>query len=287
MIGAPVINLASVRQRGADRLCDGRRKGNHGNRASQAMKTAVIARLNELLDLRGVVTADDKQACAQSAGVDVRTVNRWWARECENKLAALRAPTGSGSDTDNAGGRATGHVGGCVAGCKNGTHARGCRAGLDLSGLQSWLYKFNELERLQLTPDEIAFFASHTRIIDANQAVRADPHSRLRHYAVPTLYAAYANVAESVRVGARRGAAKQRSIEATYPLTGRETLNETWSIDEYDLKLSANYQGVPVEPKVLIVRERHSGLPLSMVVLPRAATGADTYPPTPGHPLVF
>lgn len=83
-------------------------------------------------------------------------------------------------------------------------------------------------------------------------------------------------MAAPVRVGARYGAKAGRKVEAKFPLTGRDGVNESWSIDEYDLKVTANHYGLQVEPKVLIVRDRCSGLPLSYVVLPRAATGTDT-----------
>lgn len=230
------------------------------------MRNAVLTELNDMLELRGEVTTADKRRCAQNAGVDPHTVNRWWRNETTKKLNSLRQPGILGPTPDN----------GCVEACTGSSHGRGCRTGLDLAGLPGWLYKFNEPGRLQLTPDEIAFFASHTNDIEAIEAVRADPNSRLRHYAPSTLYAAWQNVSEPIRVGAKRGSARQRAIKATYPLTGTDAINETWSIDEYDLKVQAVHEGVVVHPKALIVRERHSGTPLSMVVMPRAANGRDT-----------
>ncbi|VXC26529.1 hypothetical protein [Nocardioides sp. AX2bis] len=278
---AQVIDLAAARERlpgerQVERLSDGRRKGNHGNRASAPMRVATIAQLEEVLALRGEVTAADKDACASAAGVALRTINRWWEQTCQYKLnnardthPGPRAPTDqpddAGTETD-----------GCVPTCSDFTHGRGCRTGLTTGSLPGWLYKFNEVDRLQLTPDEVAFFATHSTIIDAIEAVHQDPTSRLRHYATSTLYRAWADVSEPVRIGAKYDATRQRKNEATFPLSGAESLNDSWSIDEYDLKVVASYRGVTVEPKVLIVRERHSGLPLAKIVTPRAATGTDT-----------
>ena len=80
---ARVVDLAAARERPAgartvERLCDGRRKGDHGNRASEPMKAAAITQLREALALRGTVTAADKQRIATFAGVTVRALNRWW-----------------------------------------------------------------------------------------------------------------------------------------------------------------------------------------------------------------
>lgn len=253
---AQVVNLADARQRPTgqrtvERLCDGRRKGNHGNRASAAMKAAVIRSLRETLALTGDVTAADKEHAAQAAGVDPRTVRRWWNDELTRELKTR-----------------TGDAGGNLAGRDGGM--------LPPVDLPRYLYRYAEPGKLQLTPAEAAFIGQHSTIRDGIDALRDNPDHRLANYGISTIYAAYANIAAPVRVSAKRGAAKGRAIEATYPLTGRDQVNQTWSIDEYDLKVVASYGGVIVHPKVLIVRERNSGTPLSLKVVPVAATGIDT-----------
>lgn len=276
---AHIIDLAAARANGAgkrtvERLCDGRRKGAHGNRASAATRQAVVRNLNDILSLRGAVTTADKEREADNAGVTPRTVNRWWHEEVTRKLHQAEqlltegAPPSTTAETS--GGGSAGGTGG-PDGAINSS-----RPAAQLVSLPRYLYRHADADRLQLTRSEIAFFARHTYIKDAIDAIYADPNHRLRHWARSTLYAAYANIAEPVRVGARKGSKAQRQIEATYPITGRDAINETWSIDEYDLKVTADYNGVLLEPKLLCVRERLSGTPLSWVVLPDAATGADT-----------
>jgi hypothetical protein len=267
---AQVISLADARdrlpgERGVERLSDGRRKGDHGNRASKAMKDNVIAGLRHTLEVFGDVTVEDKQQMADAAGVTLRTIHRWWEAELAAQVDGHRAPH-------------THAAGSCVPSCVDGRlHGRGCRKGLNVNKLPGWLYRHIEQgQAVQLTPDEVAFFASHSTVGEAIAAVRASDDHRLRHYGISTLYAAWAKVAEPVRVGAKHGAKKQRAIEATYPLSGTDMLNETWSIDEYDLKVTAYHRGHKVRPKLLVVRERLSGLPLAKLVLDRPATGADT-----------
>ena len=248
---ARVVDLAVVRaERHTPRRSDGHRLGNHGNRAGQLTRTKTVNDLRDILTFTGQVTRADKEAAATAAGVDVRSVNRWWSRELDRQFNAARRH-GAGHTTDET-----------VA---------------VPAHLPAWLYRHAEPGKLQLTPAEIAFFAQHSTTKAAIEAVRADPGHRLSKYGTSTIYAAYANVTAPLRRSARYGAKAGRRIEATYPLTSRDTVNETWSIDEYDLKLSSNLlDGAIVEPKVLIVRERCSGLPLSYVVLPGAATGQDT-----------
>ncbi|GAA2735219.1 hypothetical protein GCM10009867_17040 [Pedococcus aerophilus] len=245
--GARIFALAAAREgrsaETAPRRSDGHRLGNHGNRAHTLTRTKTITDLKDVLAITGKVTSADKAAVARAAGVTARTVNRWWAAELNRQVQAAHR------------------------------HAATTTAPIVLP---RHLYRYAEPNKVQLTPDEIAFVARHTTIRAALDKFRADPTHRLSNYGLSTLYTAYANVAAPVRAGARYGASAGRKIEATFPLTGRDGVNESWSIDEYDLKVTADHYGLQVEPKVLIVRDRCSGLPLSYVVLPRAATGTDT-----------
>ncbi|GAA2165150.1 hypothetical protein [Pedococcus bigeumensis] len=246
---ANVVDLTVVReQKHAPRRTDGRRLGNHGNRADELTRAKTVADLRDILTLTGELTAADKEHAAAAAGVCLRTVNRWWSRELDRQVAFAVNRLPSTSDDATA------------------TPAH----------LPAWLYRHAEPAKLQLTEAEIAYFARHGTIKAAIDAVRSDPAHRLSKYGTSTLYAAYGNVTAPIRDGARRGAKAGRRIEATFPLTGRDAINESWSIDELDLKLVAEHHGHQVEPKILIVRERCSGTPLSYVVLPRAATGQDT-----------
>lgn len=237
---AAVVSLIEYRDKTeAERKSNGRRMGNHGNRASAAMRSSAVGQLADslaALDEGENLSLAVKERIADAAGVDVRTLNRWWASHLRRAVEA---------------------------------HPPEQR-------MPRYLFRFENRNELQLLPEEVAFFAQHTRTIDAIVKVREDPDNRLSNFGVSTLYRAYANVAESVRVGARKGAEAARNCEATYPTTGRDVLNETWSIDEYDLKIRAQWDNAVIEPKVLIVRERASGLPLAYTVVPVAANGTDT-----------
>ena len=74
--------------------------------------------------------------------------------------------------------------------------------------------------QLQLTPDEVEFFSPpcHTTVREAiDFRLRAIGCPRPPHYGVSTIYAAWSNVSEPIREGAKHGAKRQRAIEATYP----------------------------------------------------------------------
>jgi transposase InsO family protein len=252
---AAVVDLAAARQRPSGqrsvaRRSDGHRLGDHGNRASALMKEAVIHDLRDIAAIRGDVTADDLRDAAARADVSYRQVCRWWRADLATQLAQHTA-TGTGQNA------AAGEVDG-----------RG--------NLPRYLYRYAEPTKFQFTRDEIAFIGRHHTAKDGFAALAELPGSRIRHLSRSTLYAAWNNVSPAIRVGIKYGDATQRASEATYPLTGRDQLNETWSIDEYDLKIRADYHGVAVEPKVLIVRERRSGAPLAYTLMPRSATGTDT-----------
>ena len=262
--GAHIVDLAQVRAgRAGDvvaRRSDGHRLGNHGNRAPMTMRTKTISDLRDIAAYRGRVTAADKEFAARAAGVSLRSVNRWWSDERERQVQAANEHAQRIHDNNTAGGD------GNDAGTQDAAPVN----------LPKWLYRHAEPGKLQLTPAEIAFFGQHNSIKAAIDAVRANPTHRLNNYGTSTIYAAHGNVAAPIRTSAKKGAKAGRQIEATYPLTGRDAVNESWSIDEYDTKVVANYHGQQVAPKMLLVRERASGLPLAYVVLPRAATGADT-----------
>jgi len=252
--GAPIVDLTAARQRPVgqrtvERLSDGRRKGNHGNRAPKLMKEAVLRHLNEILDLHGDVTPAHKRAAAKMANVDPHTVNRWWRTELATHLT-IATETGTAQVDEN--------------------------GDLNPDTLPRYLYKYAEHDRLQFRPDEIAIIGQHTYIKDGFAELLQRPNTRLKNYGKTALYEAYANVSEPVRIGAKKGDKVQRQNEATYPLTGRDHVNQTWSIDEYDLKVAADYHGITVHPKALIVRERRSGTPLAYLVVPRAADGIHT-----------
>tara|TARA_Y100000815_G_scaffold225710_1_gene213354 strand:+ start:159 stop:2021 length:1863 start_codon:yes stop_codon:yes gene_type:complete len=244
---AQVHNLDLARQ-GRDsvaRRSNGYRLGDHGKRTSALTREAAINQLREVAKLHGNVTRADKERAAERADVTVRTINNWWSKACLEEVAHLR--------DDNE------------------------MPGMSHLVMPAYLYRFAEPDKLQLTQDEIAFFGQAKPLRNAIAAVRADPTNRLSHYSESTLYAAWGNVTASVRAGARDGAAAQRALEATWPLTGRDRINETWSIDEYDLKVrSRDERGAPIEPKLLCIRDRASGLPLAYTVLKHGARGADT-----------
>ncbi|TQJ49275.1 transposase family protein [Phycicoccus sp. SLBN-51] len=254
---ARVLDLTAARTRQAgertiERRSDGHRLGNHGNRASELMKKAVITQLRDIAAIRGDVTADDLREAAARADVTYRQVCRWWRADLPNQLHQL----------DDQGHHAGHH-----------THADGDQARVDLP---RFLYRFAEPGKFQFTPDEIEVIARSRCAKDGFAALAQRPGSRVKHVSRSTLYAAWDNVSPAVRAGAKYGDKTQRASEATYPLTGRDQVNESWSIDEYDLKVTADYNGIRVEPKVLIVRERRSGAPLAYTLLPRAGTGTDT-----------
>ncbi len=274
---AQVIDFAVAREqlpgeRGVERLCDGRRKGDHGNRLSPPMKARIIADLEETLEDFGVVTVADKKECAKAAGVTLRTVNRVWERRMLNELHIRQREYGQQHQQDD---EQDDELTGCVETCDDDNHGRGCRGSLD-DEAPAWMVKFNERGRkLQLTRSEIALFTSHSHTNDAIAAVRAIDGHRLNHYCDATLYKAWGNVSEPIRVGARYNSTRQRAIEGTWPLSGRDMVNDSWSIDEYDLKVNAHLRGHVVQPKLLVVRDRFSGLPLARLVLHRAARATD------------
>ncbi|QWC83724.1 hypothetical protein KLP28_08675 [Nocardioidaceae bacterium] len=234
------VSLEEARQRRSSPTGSRRGLGDHGKRTSEATRDAAVLFLLERGTITGKVTLDDKKVAARRADVTVRTINTWWRAACELQVEELQPVTGT-------------------------------------EPLPSWLYRYQDANDLQLTPAEVSFFGRFSRTIDAIRAIHADPTHRLHHYSRSALYGAWDNVSKAVREGARKGSAAQRAIEATWPLTGRERVNETWSIDEYDLKLSArNENGELIEPKLLLIRDRASGLPLAYSVLPYGARGEDT-----------
>lgn len=257
-----------------ERLSDGRRKGDHGKRASRATRTNIETHIGELLEVGGV-TAADRERLAYLSDVSVRTIDRWVLAVIDaqfNDVVGLRPSALDTPDTDVCD-ASTADV---SAWEKTRVH-RAAKAQVDVGALPRPLYRHLDTDRITLSPAEVSFFAQHTVIKHAIDTVRADPTHRLRHFAPSTLYRAWANVAEPIRVGSRKGAKFQRAIEATYPLTGRGMVNETFSIDEYDLKTRClDDRGNIVNPKVLAVRERLSGTVLAHYVLPGAANGTDT-----------
>ncbi|MDP3890487.1 hypothetical protein [Nocardioides sp.] len=272
---------ATVEDLDADvpRLCNGRRKGDHGKRTSLATRGNIESHIDELLKA-GEVTYRQRVRLAYLADVSIRTIDRWVREYIEARLTMttgfpltdLDAPQVDDGDTQHADSGDTP----LSAWEKTRVH-RAAKAQVDVGSLPKPLYRHLDTDSVILSPDEASFFAQHTVIRHAIDAVRADPTHRLRHFAPSTLYKAWANVAEPIRVGSRSGAKSQRANEATYPLTGRGMVNETFSIDEYDLKVAClDERGNLVWPKVLAVRERLSGTVLSHYVRPGAASGIDT-----------
>jgi hypothetical protein len=268
---AAVVDLEAARNRPAGERStitrsDGHRIGNHGNRASSLMKQTVIRQLRDIALIRGDITADDKRNAAASADVSYRQVCRWWRAEMAHQLDEHDyTPADLTADlTDE-------HLD-----ANDGWSALGVSSGTKPADLPRYLYRHAEPGKFQFTPAEIAFIGQHRCIKDGFAALAKVPGNRIVHLSRSTLYAAWANVSSPVRAGAKYGDKAQRTREATYALTGREQVNESWSIDEYDLKIVADYHGVEVHPKVLIVRERLSGAPLAYMLLPRAANAGDT-----------
>lgn len=265
---AGIVDLEAARNRPAgertvERRSDGHRMGNHGNRASSLMVQTVIRQLRDIALIRGDVTADDKRVAAANADVSYRQVCRWWRAEMAYQLNQHDyTPTAliEEHDLDPA----------------DRLLALAVSSATVPADLPRYLYRHAEPDKFQFTPAEIAFIGQHRCTKDGFAALAQVPGNRIVHLSRSTLYAAWANVSAPVRAGAKYGDKAQRAREATYALTGREQVNETWSIDEYDLKIVADYHGVEVHPKVLVVRERLSGTPLAYMLLPRAANGGDT-----------
>lgn len=241
---AKVITLDPKRGVGAAKVVyksNGRRLGDHGNRVPHLLKVAAMRELTDLLEANGQVTCDQKAHVAETVGVELRTIDRWLRDHADALL--------DHHDDDESPAQRS---------------------------MPTWLYRYEQTEKLRLTPKEVAYIASFATAKQAFDAIHADPDHRLHTFATSTLYGAWNDISSAVRAGAKANEKKQRALEGTYPLTGRDVLNETWSVDEYDLKVTASLRGVTVNPKVLIVRERHSGLLRSIVIRPHAMTGADT-----------
>ena len=242
-----------------------RAKGDHGNRYHEVVKAAVLIALHESLELHGTVPTKDKRQLVADHGIDLRTINRWWRTELLAHAAAQELglddgdPTNTADPTDatdrggahgdptqpdsgagNGGDSDSGSGGSGGAGGAGGSGgAGGGRSGMTPEEVETmmtkhrYLYRVVNTARLQLTPAELSFIANQPSAADAFAVFRATDRHRLAGYSDATLYRALANVPPSVLIAMRtKDETKQRKAEATYPLTGRDRINESWSIDE-------------------------------------------------------
>ena len=219
------------------------------------MRKAVLVELRRAHATFGSVPAEMIRNEAARSGVDQRTVQKWWRADQMEQVRQFAdieqlAPTADGESV------------------------------AELDDLPPFLQRFASTygsRRLVLTLSETEFIARRSTVFAAIEDLRSASGNRLAQYGKSTIYAAYkTNTHAAVRVGARKGAAAQRACEMGTPLVRTALVNDLWSIDEYDLKLSSlDPYGRACQPKMLAVRDVVSDVILATSVLYASANETD------------
>ena len=230
--GRPEPRLQAVAE---PRLSDGRRKGDHGNRADTRVRDIVMGKLEAAATAGTPVSPAQLADWALMAGVGVRQLQRW-RKEVLHKHA-------------------------------QGVVDQPLHAVDDIV-----LYKAREVldkgARTPFIPALDVIEEIHTKFATPHKAwltLSKDPAHPLYGMSRATFYQGLDRVQKGVRAGLLRGVPAMREHTLSLPRQMVDQVNHRWSIDEYEVKVEIldPLSGVvePTKLHVLIVRDEHDDLP--------------------------